>query len=136
MEYNFLLLEGQNLLYDNKSKLCSLNKESLEILTKEYTLISNTIPQENSLVSEIVDLVKNNETIVSFEKVTSALKEIDNDQIVSHLKREDYRKISYPIITRTDHIKKYLIDNSYLFSIDTFLNSSSFQGVELDSWYQ
>ena len=53
MEYNFLLLEGQNLLYDNKSKLCSLNKESLEILTKEYTLISNTIPHENSLVSEI-----------------------------------------------------------------------------------
>ena len=136
MEYNFLLLKDQNLLYDNKSKLCSLNKESLETLTEEYTLISNKIPQENSLVSEITNLVKNNETVVSFEKVTSALKEIDNDQIVSHLKREDYRKISYPIITRTEHIKKYLINNSYLFSIDTFLNSSSFQGVELDSWYQ
>ncbi len=136
MEYNFLLLDGQNLQYDNKSKLCSLNKESLEILTEEYTLISNTIPQENSLVSEIVDLVKNNETIVSFEKVTSALKEIDNDQIVSHLKREDYRKISYPIITRTEHIKEYLINYSFLFSVDTFLSTSSFQGIELDSWYQ
>ena len=136
MEYNFLLLEGQNLLYDNKSKLCSLNKESLEILTKEYTLISNTIPHENSLVSEIVDLVKNNETIVSFEKVTSALKEIDNDQIVSHLKREDYRKISYPVITETEHLKNYLIKNSFLFNIDSFLNSSSFQGIEIDSWYQ
>ena len=85
MEYNFLLVEGQNLLYENKSKLCSLNKESLEKLTEEYTLISNKIPQENSLVSEITNLVKNNETVVSFEKVTSALKEIDNDQIVSHL---------------------------------------------------
>ena len=136
MEYNFLLLDGQNLQYDNKSKLCSLNKESLEILTKEYTLISNTIPHKNSLVSEIVDLVKNNETIVSFEKVTSALKEIDNDQIVSHLKREDYRKISYPIITRTEHIKEYLINYSFLFSVDTFLSTSSFQGIELDSWYQ
>jgi heme-binding NEAT domain protein len=136
MEYNFLLVEGQNLLYENKSKLCSLNKESLEKLTEEYTLISNKIPQENSLVSEITNLVKNNETVVSFEKVTSALKEIDNDQIVSHLKREDYRKISYPIITRTEHIKKYLIKYSYLFSVDTFLSTSSFQGVELDSWYQ
>jgi hypothetical protein len=136
MEYNFLLVEGQNLLYENKSKLCSLNKESLEKLTEEYTLISNKIPQENSLVSEIINLVKNNETVVSFEKVTSALKEIDNDQIVSHLKREDYRKISYPIITRTEHIKKYLINYSYLFSVDTFLSTSSFQGVELDSWYQ
>ena len=136
MEYNFFTAWGSKLTIWYKSKLCSLNKESLEILTKEYTLISNTIPHENSLVSEIVDLVKNNETIVSFEKVNSALKEIDNDQIVSHLNREDFRKISYPIITRTDHIKKYLINNSYLFSIDTFLNSSSFQGVELDSWYQ
>ena len=136
MEYNFLLVEGQNLLYENKSKLCSLNKESLETLTEEYTLISNKIPQENSLVSEIINLVENNETIANFEKVTSALKEIENNQIVSHLNREDFRKISYPIITRTDHIKKYLINNSYLFSIDTFLNSSSFQGVELDSWYQ
>ena len=136
MEYNFLLVEGQNLLYEDKSKLYSLNKESLEILAQEYTLISNKIPQENSLVSEITNLVKNNETVVSFEKVTSALKEIDNDQIVSHLKREDYRKISYPIITRTEHIKKYLINYSYLFSVDTFLSTSSFQGVELDSWYQ
>jgi len=136
MEYNFLLVEGQNLLYENKSKLCSLNKESLETLTEEYTLISNKIPQENSLVSEITNLVKNIETVVSFEKVTSALKEIENDQIVSHLNREDYRKISYPIITRTEHIKKYLINYSYLFSVDTFLSTSSFQGVELDSWYQ
>jgi 2-C-methyl-D-erythritol 4-phosphate cytidylyltransferase len=98
----------------NKSKLCSLNKESLETLTEEYTLISNKILQENSLVSEIVDLVKIMKTVVSFEKVTSALKEIDNDQIVSHLKREDYKKISYPIITRTEHIKKYLINYSLL----------------------
>ena len=136
MEYNFLLVEGQNLLYEDKNKVYSLNKESLEILAQEYTLISNKIPQENSLVSKIINLVENNETIVSFEKVTSALKEIENNQIVSHLNREDFRKISYPIITRTDHIKKYLINNSYLFSIDTFLNSSNFQGVELDSWYQ
>ena len=52
------------------------------------------------------------------------------------LKREDYRKISYPIITRTENIKKYLINYSFLFSVDTFLSTSSFQGIELDSWYQ
>ena len=33
-------------------------------------------------------------------------------------------------------LKKYLIDNSFLFSIDAFLNTSNFEGVELDSWYQ
>ena len=136
MEYNFLLLQDQSLFYKNKHKLSSLNKDNLEVLVEEYTLISNTFIQEDSLVSEIVDLLKNKEIVVNFEKVSSALKEIENNQIVSHLRREDFRKISFPIITKSDFLKKYLIDNSFLFSIDAFLNTSNFQGVELDSWYQ
>ena len=136
MEYNFLLLQNQSLFYKNKHKLSSLNKDNLEVLVEEHTLISNTFIQENSLVSEIVDLLKNKEVVVNFEKVSSALKEIENNQIVSHLRREDFRKISFPIITKSDFLKKYLIDNSFLFSIDAFLNTSNFQGVELDSWYQ
>ena len=136
MEYNFLLLQNQSLFYKNKHKLSSLNKDNLEVLVEEHTLISNTFIQEDSLVSEIVDLLKNKEVVVNFEKVSSALKEIENNQIVSHLRREDFRKISFPIITKSDFLKKYLIDNSFLFSIDAFLNTSNFQGVELDSWYQ
>ncbi len=136
MEYNFLLLQNQGLFYKNKHKLSSLNKDNLEVLVEEHTLISNTFIQEDSLVSEIVDLLKNKEIVVNFEKVSSALKEIENNQIVSHLRREDFRKISFPIITKSDFLKKYLIDNSFLFSIDVFLNTSNFQGVELDSWYQ
>ena len=136
MEYNYLLLQNQSLFYKNKHKLSSLNKDNLEILVKEHTLICNTLIQEDPLVSEIVDLLKNKEVVVNFEKVSSALKEIENNQIVSHLRREDFRKISFPIITKSDFLKKYLIDNSFLFSIDAFLNTSNFQGVELDSWYQ
>ena len=136
MEYNFLLLQDQSLFYKNKHKLSSLNKDNLEVLVEEYTLISNTFIQEDSLVSEIVDLLKNKEVVVNLEKVSSALKEIENNQIVSHLRREDFRKISFPIITKSDFLKKYLIDNSFLFNIDAFLNTSNFQGVELDSWYQ
>ena len=136
MEYNFLLLQDQSLFYKNKHKLSSLNKDNLEVLVEEHTLISNTFIQEDSLVSEIVDLLKNKEIVVNFEKVSSALKEIENNQIVSHLRREDFRKISFPIITKSDLLEEYLIDNSFLFSIDEFLNTSNFQGVELDSWYQ
>jgi len=136
MEYNYLLLQNQSLFYKNKHKLSSLNKDNLEILVKEHTLISNTFIQEDPLISEIVDLLKNKEVVVNFEKVSSALKEIENNQIISHLRREDFRKISFPIITKSDFLKKYLIDNSFLFSIDAFLNTSNFQGVELDSWYQ
>ena len=136
MEYNCLLIQNQSLFYKNKHKLSSLNKDNLEILVKEHTLISNTFIQEDPLISEIVDLLKNKEVVVNFEKVSSALKEIENNQIISHLRREDFRKISFPIITKSDFLKKYLIDNSFLFSIDVFLSTSNFQGVELDSWYQ
>jgi len=112
-----------------------LSKENFDILVKDNTLISNTISEEGSFVSEIVDLLQNNEVVVNLEKVSNALKEIENNQIVSHLRREEFRKISYPIITRTELLKKYLINNSFLFSIDKFLNTSNFQGIELDSWY-
>ena len=136
MEYNFLILQDRRLFYKEKNKLSSLNKDSLEVLVKKHTLISNTFIQEGSLKSEILNLLENNEVVVNFEKVSSALKEIENNQIISHLKRENFRKISFPIITKSDFLKKYLIDNSFLFTIDAFLNTSNFQGVELDSWYQ
>ena len=136
MKYNFLLLKNQNLFYERKNKRFTLDKLSLNILVKKYTLISDTVPQENLLMSEVVDLVKKNVVLVNFEKVTSALKEIKNNQIISHLKREDFRKISYPVITETEHLKNYLIKNSFLFNIDSFLNASNFQGIEIDSWYQ
>ena len=136
MKYNFLLIKNQNLFYERKNKMYSLDKLSLNILVKKYTLISDTVPQENSLMSEVIDLVKKNAVLVNLEKVTSALKEIENNQIISHLKREDFRKISYPVITETEHLKNYLIKNSFLFNIDSFLNASNFQGIEIDSWYQ
>ena len=136
MKYNFLLIKNQNLFYERKNKMYSLDKLSLNILVKKYTLISDTVPQENSLMSEVVDLVKKNVVLVNLEKVTSALKEIENNQIISHLKREDFRKISYPVITETEHLKNYLIKNSFLFNTDLFLNASNFQGIEIDSWYQ
>ena len=136
MEYNFLILQDRSLFYKEKNKLSSLNRDRLEVLVKKHTLISNTFIQEGSLKSEISNLLKNNEVVVNFEKVSSALKEIENNQIISHLKRENFRKISFPLITKSDFLKKYLIDNSFLISIDSFLNSSNFQGVELDSWYQ
>ena len=136
MEYNCLLIQNQSLFYKNKNKLSSLNEDTLKALVEEHTLISDTFIQEGALVSEIVSLLKNKEVIVNFEKVSSALKEIENNQIVSHLRREDFRKISFPIITKSDLLEEYLIDNSFLFSIDEFLNTSNFQGVELDSWYQ
>ena len=136
MEYNFLILQDRSLFYKEKNKLSSLNKDSLEVLVKELTLISNTFIQEGSLKSEILNLLENNEVVVNFEKVSSALKEIENNQIISHLKRENFRKISFPIITKSDFLKKYLIDNLFLFTIEAFLNTSNFQGVELDSWYQ
>ena len=136
MEYNFLILQDRSLFYKEKNKLSSLNRDRMEVLVKKHTLISNTFIQEGSLKSEILNLLENNEVVVNFEKVSSALKEIENNQIISHLKRENFRKISFPIITKSDFLKKYLIDNLFLFTIEAFLNTSNFQGVELDSWYQ
>ena len=134
MEYNFLLLQDNKLSVKDSGDFLPLNQENLVSLKQEYTLIStNEIKGNNPLSSKMIELLKDNEVVINFEKVSSALKELESDKIIAHLSRENFRKISFPIFVQSEYLKNYLKDSGLQFELSLFLEKSNFLKIELDS---
>jgi len=134
MEYNFLLLQDNKLSVKDSGDFLPLNQENLVSLKQEYTLIStNEIKGNNPLSSKMIELLKDNEVVINFEKVSSALKELESDKIIAHLSRENFRKISFPIFVQSEYLKNYLKDSGLQFELSLFLDNSNFLKIELDS---
>ena len=137
MEYNFLLLENNKLSIKNNGEFFSLNKENLISLDAAYSLISTyEIKDENSLSSKVLELLENNKVVINFEKVSSALKELEDNKIIAHLNREKFRKISFPIFVQSEYLVNYLKISGLKFELSSFLNNSNFKMLELDSLYR
>ena len=134
MEYNFLLLEDNKLSIQKNERFFQLNQENVDSLKADYSLIStNEIKDNNPFYSKVVELLKDNEVVIKFEKVSSALKELEDNKIIDHLSRENFRKISFPIFVQTKYLKNYLKDSGLQFELSLFLENSNFLKVELDS---
>ena len=112
----------------------SLNQENLVSLEAEYSLISKyEIKEKNPLTLKVLEFLKKNEVVINFEKVSSALKELENNKIIAHLNRESFRKISFPIFVQSEYLKNYLKIMGLKFELSTFLDNSNFKLIELDS---
>ena len=134
MEYNFLLLEGNKLSIKDNGDFLPLNQENLVNLEEQFTLIStNEIKGNNPLSSKVIELLKENEIVINFEKVSSALKELEDNKIIDHLSRENFRKISFQIFVQSEYLKSYLKGSGLQFELSLFLENSNFQKIELDS---
>ena len=134
MEYNFLLLEDNKLSIKKNKTFLQLTQENIDNLKADYSLISiNEIKGNNPLSSKVIELLKDNEVVINFEKVSSALKELDSDKIIAHLSRENFRKISFPIFVQSEYLKTYLKDSGLQFELSLFLENSNFLKIELDS---
>ena len=134
MEYNFLLLEDNKLSIKKNKTFLQLTQENIDNLKADYSLISiNEIEGNNSLSTKVIELLKDNEVVINFEKVSSALKELKSNKIVAHLSRENFRKISFPIFVQSEYLKTYLKDSGLQFELSLFLENSNFLKIELDS---
>ena len=134
MEYNFLLLEDNKLSFQKNESFLQLTKENLDNLKADYSIIStNEIKGNNLFDSKVIELLKDNEVVINFEKVSSALKELEDNKIIAHLSRENFRKISFPILVQSEYLKNYLKDSGLQFELSLFLEYSNFVKVELDS---
>ena len=134
MEYNFLLLEDNKLSIKKNKTLLQLTQENIDNLKADYSLISiNEIKGNNPLSSKVIELLKDNEVVINFEKVSSALKELESNKIIAHLSRENFRKISFPIFVQSEYLKTYLKDSGLQFELSLFLENSNFLKIELDS---
>jgi hypothetical protein len=134
MEYNFLLLEDNKLSIQENKTFLQLTQENIDNLKADYSLISiNEIKGNNPLSSKVIELLKDNEVVINFEKVSSALKELESNKIIAHLSRENFRKISFPIFVQSEYLKTYLKDSGLQFELSLFLENSNFLKIELDS---
>ena len=134
MEYNFLLLEDNKLSIKKNKTLLQLTQENIDNLKADYSLISiNEIKGNNPLSSKVIELLKDNEVVINFEKVSSALKELESNKIIAHLSRENFRKISFPIFVQSEYLKSYLKDSGLQFELSLFLENSNFLEIGLDS---
>ena len=134
MEYNFLLLEDNKLSIKKNKTFLQLTQESIDNLKADYSLISiNEIKGNYPLSSKVIELLKDNEVVINFEKVSSALKELERNKIIAHLSRENFRKISFPIFVQSEYLKTYLKDSGLQFELSLFLENSNFLKIELDS---
>jgi len=134
MEYNFLLLEDNKLSIKKNKTFLLLTQENIDNLKADYSLISiNEIKGNNPLSSKVIELLKDNEVVINFEKVSSALKELESNKIIAHLSRENFRKISFPIFVQSEYLKTYLKDSGLQFELSLFLENSNFLKIELDS---
>ncbi len=134
MEYNFLLLEDNKLSIKKNKTFLQLTQENIDNLKADYSLISiNEIESNNPLSTKVIELLKDNEVVINFEKVSSALKELESNKIVAHLSRENFRKISFPIFVQSEYLKTYLKDSGLQFELRLFLENSNFLKIELDS---
>ena len=134
MEYNFLLLENNKLSIKKNKTFFQLTQENIDNLKADYSLISiNEIEGNNPLSTKVIELLKDNEVVINFEKVSSALKELESNKIVAHLSRENFRKISFPIFVQSEYLKTYLKDSGLQFELSLFLENSNFLEIELDS---
>ena len=134
MEYNFLLLDDNKLSIKKNKTFLQLTQENIDNLKADYSLISiNEIKGNNPLSPKVIELLKDNEVIINFEKVSSALKELESNKIIAHLSRENFRKISFPIFVQSEYLKNYLKDSGLQFELSLFLENSNFQKVEPDS---
>ena len=134
MEYNFLLLEDNKLSIKKNKTFLQLTQENIDNLEADYSLISiNEIEGNNPLSTKVIELLKDNEVVINFEKVSSALKELESNKIIAHLSRENFRKISFPIFVQSEYLKTYLKDSGLQFELSLFLENSNFLKIELDS---
>ena len=134
MEYNFLLLEDNKLSIKKNKTFLQLTQENIDNLKADYSLISiNEIKGNYPLSSKVIELLKENEVVINFEKVSSALKELENNKIIAHLSRENFRKISFPIFVQSEYLKTYIKDSGLQFELSLFLENSNFLKIELDS---
>ena len=134
MEYNFLLLEDNKLSIKKNKTFLQLTQENIDNLKADYSLISiNEIKGDNPLSSKVIELLKDNEVVINFEKVSNALKELESNKIIAHLSRENFRKISFPIFVQSEYLKTYLKDSGLQFELSLFLENSNFLKIELDS---
>mgnify|MGYP005737442357 CR=1 FL=1 len=65
--------------------------------------------------------------IPHFKEANNALKKIENNLIIDHKNRDNYKKVTYPLYLKTETYINFLKINNSKWNLIKFLNSHSFK---------
>ena len=89
----------------------------IKLINSEY--IKESDPDFNEL--EKFDCIPH------FKEADNALKEIENNLIIDHKNRDNYKKVTYPLYLKTETYINFLKINNSKWNLIKFLNSHSFK---------
>ena len=99
--------------------------DELNIIENQYLKLVS-FRNEGELKADIEGL-KNFDCVVTANELGSAIKKISNGKIVEHLNRDDYKKLTYPLILKSETFLQFLKENNSKWNLIKFLESHTFK---------
>ena len=94
-------------------------REALYLKLINYEITVESIPDFNEL--------EKFDCIPYLKEADNALKTIENNQIIDHKNRDNYKKVTYPLYLKTETFINFLKINDSKWDLIKFLNSHSFK---------
>ena len=71
-------------------------------------------------------VLENFDCVVTASELGSAIKKISDGKIVEHLNREDYKKLTYPLLLKSETFLQFLEENNSEWNLIKFLENHTF----------
>ena len=94
-------------------------RKALYLKLINYEITAESIPDFNEL--------EKFDCIPYLKEADNALKTIENNQIIDHKNRDNYKKVTYPLYLKTETFINFLKINDSKWDLIKFLNSHSFK---------
>ncbi len=106
----------------------NIEKDNLADLDLKESLYLKLINSENTKDnSPDFNELEKFDCIPHFKEADNALKEIENNLIIDHKNRDNYKKLTYPLYLKTETYINFLKSNDSKWDLVKFLNSHSFK---------
>ena len=115
--------------------------EILEIIIDRELFSSNDIEELGIVQNQCLKLInfKNNsdltiedevlenfDCVVTANELGSSIKKISDGKIVEHLNRENYKKLTYPLLLKSETFLQFLKNNNSEWNLINFLENHTF----------
>ena len=106
----------------------NIEKDNLADLDLKESLYLKLINSENTKDnSPDFNELEKFDCIPHFKEADNALKKIENNLIIDHKNRDNYKKLTYPLYLKTETYINFLKINDSKWDLIKFLNSHSFK---------
>ena len=98
--------------------------EELGIVENQYLKLVNYKNSSDLKVEN--EVLENFDCVVTANELGSAIKKISDGKIVEHMNRENYKKLTYPLLLKSETFLQFLKENNSEWNLINFLENHTF----------